>query len=274
MGCCGSGCEGCEEQGTAGSGRVLCVIPARFASTRLPQKMLADIGGKPLVMWAYDNAVAARCFDEVVVATDDERIADAVKAHGGLAIMTSPDHPSGTDRVYEAARKMNADIVVNLQGDEPEVPAKLLWEFVESLRVVGDKGMLTVVADAQPEDMANPNAVKVVLGREGQALYFSRASIPFDRDDQGAVAAYRHIGIYGFSAATLLRFVNMPQGVLERIEKLEQLRALENGMRITCMHAEYDGCGIDTPADLETFRNVIAARTSALPASGENPCPS
>ena len=258
MGCCGGGCDGCEEFAGGSGSRVLCVIPARFASTRLPEKMLADVNGKPLVMWAYDNAVAARCFDEVVVATDDQRIYDAVKAHGGLAIMTSAAHPSGTDRVHEAALKFNADFVVNLQGDEPEVPAKMLWEFVELLRVSGPKGILTIIADAQPDEMTNPNVVKVVLTKSGEALYFSRAPIPFNRD--GATGAgFRHIGIYGFSTANLSRFVALPQGTLEQIEKLEQLRALENGMRIFCMHAEYRGRGIDTPDDLAAFRTAVSA---------------
>ncbi len=257
---CGCACGGCGgKEASDLPARMLCVIPARFASTRLPEKMLADINGKPLVMWAYDNAVAADCFDDVLVATDDRRIFAAVEKHGGKAVMTSVDHQSGTDRVFEAATGTDATFVVNLQGDEPDVPAAMLREFTESLRTIGDRGILTVVTDASEADMSNPNAVKAVLGKGGQALYFSRSSIPYDRDGKG-VKGFRHIGIYGFAVKTLSQFVNLEQGRLEKIEKLEQLRALENGIRIFCMHAQYDGRGIDTIEDLEMFRKAVADR--------------
>ena len=239
---------------------VLCVIPARYGSTRLPVKPLVEVAGLPLVCWVQRAAERSGAFAEVLVATDDARIKQAVERHGGRAVMTSPDHPRGTDRVWEAARSRPQRYVVNLQGDEPEVPESLLRAFVAELRVrVGDTGMLTCVSRAPRSQIASPNVVKVVLNSRDEALYFSRAAIPHDAAG-GAATFVKHTGIYGFTRAGLERFCSYPPGVLEQIEKLEQLRALENGMTIHCLFHEHEAAGIDTPEDLEAFRRRVAGR--------------
>jgi 3-deoxy-manno-octulosonate cytidylyltransferase (CMP-KDO synthetase) len=239
---------------------VLCVIPARYASTRLPGKPLADIGGKPLIMWALDSAVASGAFAEVCVATDDERIFDAVTSRGGLAEMTSVNHQRGTDRVNEVAQRRHFRHVVNLQGDEPELPGGLLRDFCKSLiDKINDNCLLTSVSNATIEHKNNPNVVKAVLNNREEALYFSRAPIPYDATGNNA-GWYRHTGIYGFTKGGLARFCSFSQGILERCEQLEQLRALENGMTIACLIADATIQGIDTPADLERFRSMIKNR--------------
>jgi 3-deoxy-manno-octulosonate cytidylyltransferase (CMP-KDO synthetase) len=240
----------------AGAPRVLCVIPARFASTRLPGKPLLEIAGVPLVMWAYNRAVESGAFTQVVVATDDTRIVDVVRAHGGTAVMTASTHVSGTDRVREVVESVPCDFVVNLQGDEPDVPATLLREFVARLVHVGANSLLTCVCDGTIEHRDNPNVVKVVLNARSEALYFSRAGIPFDRTGI-ATGVVRHIGIYGFSREGIRRFCGFAVGALEQVEMLEQLRALEQGMTIVCVKTSYDGCGIDTPEDLAAFRDRV-----------------
>ncbi len=229
----------------------LCVIPARYASTRLPAKPLAMVEGRPLVMWAYDAACRSGAFETVLVATDDPRIVDAVVQHGGTAVLTSPNHQRGTDRVWEVARQRDDRFIVNLQGDEPEVPIELLRSFVATLHErVDSNSVLTCVSEAPVEQMGNPNVVKVVLNRRGEALYFSRCAVP-----HGARTVFtRHTGIYGFCRESLERFCSFEEGILERSEKLEQLRALENGMVIHCLSHAHEFCGIDTPRDLEEFR--------------------
>ncbi len=240
--------------------RVLCVIPARFSSTRLPGKPLLKIGGLPLVMWTYNCAVRSGAFDEVVVATDDERIERVVREHGATPCMTSDRHRSGTDRVHEVVGG-RADVthVVNLQGDEPEIPADILKSFVAQLKSCADDTLLTCVTDATLEEVGDPSVVKVVMTVDGFALYFSRSPIPFLRSSDG-VRPYRHSGIYGFTTVGLNRFCSLPAGMLEQAESLEQLRALENGMRIRCMVAGYRAVGIDTPEDLTRFRHIVDSR--------------
>jgi 3-deoxy-manno-octulosonate cytidylyltransferase (CMP-KDO synthetase) len=230
---------------------ILCVIPARYGSTRLPAKPLAMIEGKPLVMWVYEAAVRSKVFDAVVVATDDSRIAEAVQRGGGEAAMTAATHERGTDRVWEVASRRAEQFVVNLQGDEPEIPAELLARFAQAVRdTIDGNSLLTCVSNAPATVAANPNVVKVVLNSRGEALYFSRAPIPHGMGD----ACVKHTGIYGFAREGLQRFCAMAPGVLERAEKLEQLRALENGMVVRCLFHNHDFCGIDTPEDLERFR--------------------
>lgn len=235
--------------------RILCVIPARYGSSRFPGKPLACAAGTPLVMWAYRRALESGVFGRVCVATDDTRVMDAVRQHGGDAVMTSPDHRTGTDRVCEVARGADCDFVVNLQGDEPDVPLGLLRSFVGGLSLIDSNSLLTCVADATIEQMSDPNVVKVVVDREGAALYFSRAPIPFDRAG-GRGGALMHVGIYGFTRDGLVRFCSFPSGRLEQTEMLEQLRALEYGMKIRCLTTTYLGKGIDTPADLEAFERL------------------
>jgi 3-deoxy-manno-octulosonate cytidylyltransferase (CMP-KDO synthetase) len=234
--------------------KILCVIPARYQSSRLPGKPLALIKGLPLVMWAYRRAAEADAFDRVLVATDDERIHDAVRAHGGDALMSSVDHATGADRVAEVSERMpEFGFVVNLQGDEPDIPAALLEEFARELVSIDDNCLLTCVSNATMEEVSDPNAVKAVLAADRRALYFSRAPIPYNRDKDGGVW-YRHTGIYGFTRISLQTFRRLPHGRLEQIENLEQLRALEAGMSIRCILRDCPRCGIDTPEDLQRFR--------------------
>ena len=233
--------------------RTVCIIPARYGSTRLPGKPLVVVKGLPLVMWVYNRALESDVFDEVVVATDDARIMEAVTKHRGRSVMTSEDHVSGTDRIREAVQTISCTHIINLQGDEPLVPVEIVREFAESCKKINDSTLLTCVSNATIEDKENPNVVKAVLGESGKALYFSRAPIPFVQNGQHSTP-YRHTGIYGFTRAGLEKFCDHPPGTLEQTEKLEQLRALEMGMTIQCLVREYDSTGIDTEEDLNAFR--------------------
>jgi len=236
---------------------ILCVIPARYGSTRLPGKPLITVKGLPLVMWAYNGALTSGVFGKVCVATDDRRVFEAVERHGGVAVMTAADHPSGTDRVCEAARAWpQFDYIVNLQGDEPLVPADLLKCLERSIGRIDDNSLLTCVSYATIEERINPNIVKVVLNRREEALYFSRSPIPFDRDGE-AGKVLKHCGIYAFTKRGLEHFCGLPRGELEHREKLEQLRALEHGMKIMCFFFKYDGAGIDTPEDVQKFKRLV-----------------
>lgn len=242
------------------STEMLCVIPARYASTRLPAKPLCEINGKSLIMWVYDRAVKSGAFDKVVVATDHEQIFATVENHGGEAVMTSPDHPRGTDRVYEVVKKVPCRFVVNLQGDEPNVPIGVLQEFSSAVKEIDDNTLLTIVSNATIEDRDNPNVVKVVLDQFQRALYFSRSPIPYVREKTDG-KLLKHKGIYGFSSKGLEKFCSFPQGELEKYESLEQLRALEYGMRIKCVIREFESIGIDTADDLEKFKRIVATGT-------------
>jgi len=234
---------------------VFCVIPARYGSSRLPGKPLLEINGLPLIMLVYNCAKNARCFDKIIVATDDRRIIDAVERHGGVAAMTSANHTRGTDRVFEVAHHEKCGYIVNLQGDEPEIPSKVLRSFAAGVRTLDNNTLLTIVSHATINEIGNPNVVKVVLDAEERALYFSRAVIPYDRGKSGPKAFLKHKGIYGFTRKGLQRYCSFPEGTLERRESLEQLRALECGMRIKCLVRDFESFGIDTPEDLAAFRN-------------------
>jgi 3-deoxy-D-manno-octulosonate cytidylyltransferase len=240
-----------------GDTSVACVIPARYGSTRLPGKPLAEIDGLPLVMWVYGCAKRAKVFDRIIVATDDARIASTVERFGGEAMMTSPDHRSGTERVFEVSKSVPCGYFVNLQGDEPQIPSPLLADFGAAVRTLDDFTLLTVVSHATIRGIENPSVVKAVLDAEGGALYFSRSPIPYDRDKSGNGSFLRHDGIYGFSRKGLARYCAFPEGTLERLEKLEQLRALEFGMRIKCIIHDFESVGIDTPEDLAAFRKTL-----------------
>ncbi len=234
--------------------RVLCVIPARYGSTRLPAKPLLEINGIPLVMWSYNRAVESGVFSDVCIATDDRRIMETVERFGGKAMMTSPSHKSGTDRVNEVANAIECTHVVNLQGDEPDVPLEIIRNFAAGLDQIDDYGLLTIVSHAKIDEVGSPHVVKAVVGSSGDALYFSRSIIPFDRDAACEQLFYKHHGIYGFTRQSLSRFCSLPQGTLEKRESLEQLRALEHGMRIRCLVEDFVSSGIDTAEDLERFR--------------------
>ncbi|WP_295902919.1 3-deoxy-manno-octulosonate cytidylyltransferase [uncultured Vibrio sp.] len=245
------------------------VIPARFQSTRLPGKPLADIGGKPMIQWVYEQAIQAGA-DQVIIATDDERVASAAKLFGGEVCMTSPSHESGTERLAEVVKVMNiADdhIVVNVQGDEPLIPPSIIKQVADNLaNSVAPMATLGVEITDESE-VFNPNAVKVVTDKEGYALYFSRATIPWDRDafntDSPSVnqPLLRHIGIYAYRAGFINTYINWQPTALEKIECLEQLRVLWHGEKIHVDIAkEAPSAGVDTPEDLETVRAILAGK--------------
>jgi 3-deoxy-D-manno-octulosonate cytidylyltransferase len=236
--------------------KILCVIPARFNSTRLPGKPLIRFKGIPLVVWVYRSAMESGVFDKVCIATDDDRILDTAKRFGAAAVLTAASHLSGTDRVREASESMPYNYIVNIQGDEPLIPAQLLRTMARTMESIDDNSLLTCVSNATIEDGMNPNVVKVVCNEGGEALYFSRSMIPYDRDGIG-VRALKHRGIYGFTKKGLSRFCGLPQGRLEKTEKLEQLRALEYGMSIKCFLHDYTGIGIDTAEDVEAFKKMV-----------------
>jgi 3-deoxy-manno-octulosonate cytidylyltransferase (CMP-KDO synthetase) len=234
--------------------RIVGVIPARYGSTRLPGKSLVPLCGKPLVQWVHERACAARSLSEVLVATDDERIRRVVEGFGGRVVMTRADHPSGTDRIAEAVAGLDAQVVVNIQGDEPLVEPALIDELGTTLAGEAGWDMATAAARIEdPADLANPAVVKVVWGREGCALYFSREPIPHVRDGRPAGAPsvhWRHIGLYAYQRTFLQRLVQEPPCELEQLEKLEQLRALHLGGRIKVVATAHRALGVDTPADV------------------------
>ncbi len=251
--------------------QTLGVIPARFGSTRFPGKSLALICGKPLVVWVYEAACRAGRLDQVVVATDDTRIAEAVRVVGGEVVMTRADHPSGTDRIAEAACGYDADVIVNIQGDEPLVKAALLDELVETM--VDDKrwDMATAATPIRTvADLHSPSVVKVVWGADHRALYFSRATIPHFRDaaPDTLTPAWRHLGIYAYRRDFLDRFVAAPPSPLEEAEKLEQLRALHIGARMAVIETDDDGIGVDTPADRDRVETIIRRTMQASGGEG------
>ena len=243
--------------------RVAAIIPARYASTRLPGKPLADIAGKPMVWRVYEQAKMARLVDEVWVATDDQRVYDIVYGLGGNVLMTSPDHPSGTDRLAEAAGMIQADIYVNVQGDEPLIPPELIDAAVEPLLSEPTLNMATAAREiTSSDDIADPSVVKVVLDERGYALYFSRAPIPFHRDTwvSGSINGgncLKHIGLYVYRRDFLLKYAKIPPTALEQTEKLEQLRALGHGERIKVVITELESIGVDTPEDLDKVIRLI-----------------
>ena len=230
--------------------RALAVIPARYASVRFPGKALAVVGGKPLIQHTWERARELTTVERVLVATDDERIGAAVRGFGGAVVMTSMDHPSGTDRVAQAARGSVTELVVNLQGDEPAFDVKAVDQLV---RLMADDPTIQMGTLAHPiadeDEHRDPNAVKVVLDRSGYALLFSRAPIPFARR-RGLVAPLRHIGIYVFRGDFLQRFAGLPPTPLEQTEALEQLRAVEHGVRVRVVLTPHASIGVDTPTDL------------------------
>lgn len=238
--------------------RALAVIPARWASVRFPGKALAEVAGKPLIRHVWERARGLASVERVLVATDDARIAAAVRAFGGEVRFTRADHPSGTDRVAEAVRDEEAELIVNLQGDEPTFDTRAVDELV---RLMADDPAIPMGTLAHPirddAEHRDPNATKVVLDRAGFALYFSRAPVPYRRHPGHAVPL-RHIGIYVFRRDFLARFASLSPTPLERTETLEQLRALEHGARIRVLVTPHPSIGVDTPADLERLRAYLA----------------
>ena len=231
--------------------KVLCVIPARYASTRLPGKPLSMIAGKPMIQHVYERACQAQLPDEVVVATDNELVEKAVLNFGGKAVMTSPDHPSGTDRLAEVALMYpDVDVIVNVQGDEPMIPPEVIDRLAEVFNSDADLNMATMKVVMDEEDYENPAAVKVVTDQQGYALYFSRSLMPYPRNKPEGFKVFKHVGIYAYRRNFLLKYAALAPTPLEKAESLEQLRALENGYKIKVLESDFQGIGVDTPEDL------------------------
>ena len=261
--------------------KIVAIIPARFASTRLPGKPLSDIHGKPMIQHVNERVARAGGIERVLVATDDERIADAVRAYGGEVVLTSAEHVTGTDRLAEAARGLDADVVVNVQGDEPLIDPLWIEAALEPMARDAALPMATLSLPIRSlEEMLSASVVKVVTNREGDALYFSRSPIPLVRqgpasDLRAAAAeavarglARKHVGLYVYRREALLRFAALPPPAIEQAEELEQLRALSNGMRIRVVPVEGEsGLAVDTPEDLARVRRLMAGRSAGAHAT-------
>ena len=236
--------------------KILCVIPARYASTRLPGKPLKDVAGKPMICRVYDRASQAKTLSGVVVATDDERILRAVEDHGGRAMMTAKDHPTGTDRLAEVAEAYpDVDLIINVQGDEPLIEPALIDELASVFEADSELQMATVKTEmTEKDEQENPNNVKVVTDKNGYALYFSRSLLPYPR--HAGCPVYKHIGIYAYKRDFLLQYAKMESTPLETAESLEQLRALENGYRIKVVETKAKFVGVDTAEDLQKVNEI------------------
>jgi len=245
--------------------KVVGIVPARYASTRFPGKPLVLLTGRPLIQHVIERCRQAKCLDEVIVATDDSRIAEAAQKFCRVE-MTRPDHASGTDRIAEVAARCAGDAVVNIQGDEPLIDPAVIDTVAGAL--VNNEMSTAATPIRNPAELDNPNVVKVVVNAAGRALYFSRRTIPYLREAAGSsvneqLAAFlflKHLGIYGYRRETLLRLVKFPVSPLENAEKLEQLRALENGIPITVVKVEYDSVGVDTPEDVAKVETILSHR--------------
>lgn len=246
------------------SNKTIIVIPARYASTRFPGKLLADLEGKPVIQRVYEKALATKGADDVWVATDDDKIMQVVNDFGGKTVMTSPDHPSGTDRIWEAVQKISGDstedaLIINLQGDEPLLPAEVIDQLISMMQADMSLEMGTIAVQADRSDIEkDPNRVKVVKGAaSSRALYFTRAGAPFLREGGKDCGMLLHWGIYAYRKSTLKKIVSLPESSLEKCEKLEQLRALEAGIDIHVLTTDKSTVGIDTPEDLEIVRKIF-----------------
>ncbi|WP_286914188.1 MULTISPECIES: 3-deoxy-manno-octulosonate cytidylyltransferase [unclassified Pseudomonas] len=240
--------------------RVAIVIPARYGSTRLPGKPLADIAGKPMVQHVYERALQVANAQVVVVATDDERVAEAVRGFGGQCVMTSPEHPSGTDRLAEVMAQVDADIYINLQGDEPLVRPADIEALAVGMLADASVNVGTLCHPIDAHEASNPNTVKVVLAGNGNALYFSRSPIPYPRDAEAATYL-KHVGVYAYRRAVLAEYASLPQPMMEHAEKLEQLRLMAAGYCIRAYVVEPTGPGVDTPECLEQVRALMSGQT-------------
>ncbi|MFY9740977.1 MAG: 3-deoxy-manno-octulosonate cytidylyltransferase [Candidatus Sulfotelmatobacter sp.] len=248
--------------------RTIAVIPARLASTRLPRKMLREILGKPLVGWVYEAVRSSPLLDDVIIATDSAEILETCRRRGWKAQMTASSHDSGSERVHEISDSIAADIYINVQGDEPLVRADQIATLIDVMKSDVTRGdamknssvmVGTIKTPCSPEEIRNPNAVKVVTAPDGKALYFSRATVPFDRD-RSDPTYYKHLGLYAYRKPALDQFVSWPQSVLEKTEKLEQLRFLENGISIYVGETPFDSIGVDTEEDLKRVTEILQKR--------------
>jgi 3-deoxy-manno-octulosonate cytidylyltransferase (CMP-KDO synthetase) len=239
--------------------RILAVIPARLASTRLPRKVLREIAGEPMLAWVYRAARACPLLDQTLIATDSDEVLAFAQQHGLPAVFTPADCASGTDRVYAVAESIPADIYVNIQGDEPMVRPEHLTALLEPFNRP-EVEVATLATPCAEDQIANPNAVKVVTAANGRALYFSRATIPHDRDKLGGITYRKHLGLYAYRRAGLQKFPKLPPSALEAAEKLEQLRFLENGIDLYVTETPYDTIGVDTEEDLQRVEKILQER--------------
>ncbi|HEY4901155.1 MAG TPA: 3-deoxy-manno-octulosonate cytidylyltransferase [Terriglobales bacterium] len=237
--------------------KAIAIIPARLASTRLPRKILRDINGIPMLAHVYEAARACSALHDVIVATDSEEIASVCRNNGWSVRLTSPAHRSGTDRVHEVAQMVDADVYVNVQGDEPLARREHLEVL---LQLMADRAVEvgTLKTPCAEDDIGNPNAVKVVTALDGRALYFSRATVPFDRDRTGNVSYFKHLGFYAYRKPALDAFCTWPESELERSERLEQLRFLDHGVSIHLAETPFDTIGVDTEEDLQRVEKILA----------------
>jgi 3-deoxy-manno-octulosonate cytidylyltransferase (CMP-KDO synthetase) len=236
----------------------IAIIPARLASTRLPRKVLREIAGQPMIARVYEAAKQSPLLRDVIIATDSGEVMQFAEARGWKAQMTSDKHRSGTDRVYEVAQRIPADVYVNIQGDEPLARPEHLDALLQPMQ--DPKVMVsTIKTPCPPQDIDNPNAVKVVTDLNGRALYFSRSTIPFDRDKTGVVTYFKHLGFYAYRRAALDKFCNLPESKLEAAERLEQLRFLDNGIDIYVAETPFNTVGVDTEEDLRRVEEMVRA---------------
>ncbi len=246
--------------------KIIGVIPARYDSKRFPGKVLADVLGKPLIQRVYEQAKKAELLDDILVATDNQKIFKVVQNFGGKVIMTSSDCESGTDRLAEVARSLDGDIFLNIQGDEPLISPEVISQLARAMVEDSAIDIATVARKiGTQKELNNPNVVKVVIDNNGFALYFSRGQIPYVRDSSElknvSSVHYKHIGLYAYKRDFLLDFVQMEQGLLEKMEDLEQLRALENGYKIKVVITEHDSIGVDTREDLKKVIKRLKSAT-------------
>ena len=240
--------------------KIIAVIPARFASTRFPAKLMQDLGGKTVILRTYEAAILTNLFDDVFVVTDSDLIYNEIISNGGKAIMSIKEHESGSDRIAEAVENMEVDIVINIQGDEPFINKKPLEELIDVFKKDSEKkvdlgSLMFQISDKG--EINNPNNVKVITDQQGFALFFSRSVIPYPREENVGVRYMKHIGIYAFRKEALMDFYRLPMLSLEASEKLEQLRYLEYGKRIKMVETTHGSIGIDTPEDLEKARKLL-----------------
>lgn len=240
--------------------KIIAVIPARYASTRFPAKLMQDLGGKTVILRTYESAINTQLFDDVFVVTDSDLIYNEIVSNGGKSIRSIKEHESGSDRIAEAVENLDVDIIINVQGDEPFIDKESLAKVIEVFKKDTEKkvDLASLMREIKDEvEINTPNNVKVVVDQNGFALYFSRSVIPYPRDKEVGVRFMQHIGIYAFRKQALLDFYNLPMKTLEASEKLEQLRYLEFGKRIKMVETTHVGIGIDTPEDLEKARKML-----------------
>jgi 3-deoxy-manno-octulosonate cytidylyltransferase (CMP-KDO synthetase) len=237
----------------------IAIIPARLGSTRLARKVLREIVGKPMVGWVYESARKSPLLADVIIATDSDEVMQVAQAHGWKAQMTSPSHRSGTDRMHEVSQRVAADVYVNIQGDLPSVRPEHIEALLKPMQRP-EVMVSTIQVLCRPEEIGNPNAVKVVTDKNGRALYFSRSTIPFDRDKAGAVQYFKHLGIYAYRKPALDRFCGLAESKLEAAERLEQLRLLENGIDIYVEETPFNTVEVDTEEDLVRVQEMFKSR--------------